>query len=428
MEQQKNRQNNLNTTLQSRHLSIATSQMNKSNIAQQNNTLKPNTIGLLSKSRYSTPSTKAVLLNASSTSMQSNSNIGPLQSSINTLVNDSVRMPTPSRAAASRSTAIDPSTNVSRLTGTQSFSVSTKSNMKSSSSSSETMMVGRNLNLNMNKPPPAPALAQQNQSNFAVTPTTKKRVPLAYGSQRSATTSVVPSTTTTFSNTTTFSAIAQQKKAQQQAAVNKQQKQVTQKTASKILNTTTNSLNSTSSMIRTSTNHSIASCNSSTTSAYVSATSPSSMSSLSASSSIQQIAPINASSPRSSRSTSSNQINNNNNKNMSPPSAAMTRQLIDNKTVVQSARERSTSPSIVAVNNTFKRPIQPYGGSITNLNESKIPQSPLMNSKKQLSNSRRSFLPQPVQFSQQQIRKQSISPIRTTNPHTSSTGWQDGCY
>ncbi|CAF0751117.1 unnamed protein product [Brachionus calyciflorus] len=272
------------------------------------------------------------------------------------LSNRESRLPTPRSNRSTTSTNLNSSLNVT---------------VKSAQSKSPSNFVTRNLQLT--KPPPAPLSNQTNQ-----TPSTRRI--LAYGSQRSATTSIVPSRT-------------------QIKATVIQKNQKIQK-------------NPTPQIPRTSTNQSISSNN---------PTSPSSTSSMSASSSIHQIAPLNASSPRS-RNLSPTQILTQVNKVISPSGL-----LTDGPF---SRRDRSASPA------------NKYGsqtnliGSNSNLHsiaETRIPahlNSPAMARKMIVqSKSRKSFLPQPTaQNSTTTMRQTSISPSRTRNVSPASTNWKDGCY
>ena len=239
---------------------------------------------------------------------------------------------------------------------------------------------------------------------------------MAYGGQRSATTSIVPNVPSNFQTSW-----AQTKFSKQQSQVNQQQQQQQQRT---------------SNLSRTNTNQSIASSNSSSTisstntnntNSTSSALSPSSSSSMSASSSIHQIAPMNASSPRS--------------RNTSPPflmgarpvispSGLLTDGPLGRRPVVNHSplRDRSASPvydtrnkNIQAIQNA-QILSQLNGGSNSNLQtiaESKIPtplHSPMVN-RKQGHLIRKSFLPQPVSYPgvQPSQRRDSISPIRYEN-------------
>ena len=343
--------------------------------------------GTITKSRATTPSIN--------NSKQLNSINSNSQTSLNSIGSRPERTTTrllPTSTSGSRS-VVDPSSG--KLNLTQTFN----SNSHSLKSSKSPVVIARNPYgsiSNINKPPPAPS-PQMPPPAQAASSASKRRVPLAYGSNRSATTSVVPSSTVNKKQ------LSSQQQPQQTSTPSTRQ---AQHQTQRILSSTPSE--TAAAMARTNTNHSIASSNSSTTSAYASATSPSSMSSMSASSSIQQIAPLQASSPRSGRNMSPPL-------NMPPPSS--NRHKVSQRSGVVSqhgsatvgSRERSISPGNSAYNAGGG-----YGESNSNLNmilESRIPQSPSL-SKKQPP--RRSFLPQPVSYQQTSItqRKASISPIR----------------
>ena len=191
------------------------------------------------------------------------------------------------------------------------------------------------------------------------------------------------------------------------------------------------------SLSRTSTNQSIASSSSSKeahSSAVNSTISPSSSSSLSASSSVQQIAPVNSSSPRS-RNTSPSYYSQMNTtaivhqKSIISPSGLLTDGPLGRRPVISPSplRDRSVSPVFSTNEFNSKKIIQEQQsqkliinqinvGSNTNLHslqETKMLStlnSPIIN-RKQGVPTRKSFLPQPVQF-QQTNRQASVSPIR----------------
>ena len=93
------------------------------------------------------------------------------------------RSSTPSVRAISRESRL-PTPRSGRSSGTLNTSLTVK--IKSTQSKSPSNFTPRNLQLS--KPPPAPLSNQTNQ-----TPAAKTRRPIAYGTQRSATTSIVPS-------------------------------------------------------------------------------------------------------------------------------------------------------------------------------------------------------------------------------------------
>lgn len=308
-------------------------------------------------------------------------------------------MPTPRSSRAS--------VGGSNLNTTQNLNVTAVS----AKSKSPSNFVSRNLQLA--KPPPAPT----NQTPSQLTNGRTGRVPLSYGGQRSATTSIV-----------------QTKSKLQTAASQQPPPKMPQQ----------------SQMSRTSTNQSISSNSTSTT---TSATSPSSSSSMSASSSIHQIAPLNASSPRSRNHSPSSllahlNVNNSNATTTNPnkiisPSGLFTDGPLARRPVVNASplrdRERSNSP--LRLNQMGSQSNIGSNSNLHTIQETRIPShlnSPMTNRKMQQSKqlTRKSFLPQPVTYSSsQQQRQSSISPIRNRNlidehyqSRNMSPSWKDGCF
>jgi hypothetical protein len=246
---------------------------------------------------------------------------------------------------------------------------------------------------------------------------------MAYGGQRSATTSIVPmigsnssaTVTTNNNNTTTNWQQSKFNKLQKQQPILTKQPQQPQHQA----------------LSRTSTNHSISSSHSSNNltpngSNPNSTLSPSSSSSVSTSSSMHQITSMNnLSSPKSRQPSPSPQTNNNNNKIVISPSGLLTdgplgRYTIANRQLISPSPMRDRSSSPVYENGAKQKSVQQTSlqlniansnnlsssnSSLHTIQESKIPTSSPMLIKKQLI--RKSFLPQPVQSTVNQINTDS---------------------
>jgi hypothetical protein len=251
--------------------------------------------------------------------------------------------------------------------------------------------------VHLSKPPPAPAQTPANSSS------TTRRV-LAYGSKRSLTTSIVPSATSTKSN---LIPTAMSNRIQAQNPETK--KSSTNLSTANRANVANQNKSKYPTGISSSTS-------TNTISSVTSTTSPSNLSSISNSSSINQIAPINASSPRSAEIIS--------------PSGLLTDGPLNRKSNSNTVRDRSSSPTTYSFNVTANKL-----GSNTNLSSVQTPfilkqqQHQLQQQQQQQQHqTRRSFLPQPVQYSQ---RRPSVSPIRLASKQLMTQGdssWQDELY
>lgn len=258
-----------------------------------------------------------------------------------------------------------------------------------------------------NKPPPSPFQVQN-----TATPTGRTgRAPMAYGGQRSATTSIVPMIGSASSSSSSINTQTNW----QQSKFNRLQKQ------QQILPKQPQTPQRTTALSRTSTNQSISSSNSSsnitTSSTNPNSTiSPSSSSSVSTSSSMHQIAPLNSSSPRSrhtSPSLNSQYSSNNSNKIVISPSGLLTDGPLGRRPLISPSplRDRSSSPVYDSKKSVQLQPVQlgnqlnvGSNSSLHTIQESKIPtSSPLLNKKQQIT--RKSFLPQPVFNSSQAVQQ-----------------------
>jgi len=258
--------------------------------------------------------------------------------------------------------------------------------------------------VNLSKPPPAPAQTPANSSSST------RRV-LAYGSKRSLTTSIVPSASSVKSNL--IPAVSNRIQNQNQET----KKSSTNLTnVNRATNAGQNKQKYSSGISSSTSTNTIASTHSVT-----STTSPSNLSSISNSSSINQIAPINASSPRSA--------------DIISPSGLLTDGPLNRKSNSNNVRDRSSSPSTYS----FNAPANKLGSN-SNLSSiqgsANLTQTPfiLKQQQQQLQQqqrqqqTRRSFLPQPVQYSQ---RRPSVSPIRLASNQLMTQGdssWQDELY
>lgn len=299
-----------------------------------------------------------------------------------------------------------------------------------------------------NKPPPSPFQTGQSSNVTATTNTSARtgRTPMAYGGQRSATTSIVPMIASASSTSSLNNGSNQNWQQSKFSKLQKQQPILTkqpQQTIQQQQQQQQQAQRSTTSMSRTSTNQSIASSNSSSNIISTNPTiSPSSSSSVSTSSSMHQIAPMNSSSPRSrhtspllnttahySHTNSSNTLNYNTNstpnKIVISPSGLLTdgplgrsRPLISPSPM----RDRSSSP-VYEVKKTLHlqqqqqqhQPVQLVNqlnvgsnSSLHTIQESKVPtnSSPMLIKKQTVvpaQQLRKSFLPQPVHLQTQQF-------------------------
>ena len=301
----------------------------------------------------------------------------------------------------------------------------------------------------LNKPPPAPS----NVNGLSV-PTSGVRTgrPLmAYGGQRSATTSIISQPNNNNNNSNGQQTSWQLNKLQKQQQ--QQQQQLQQQQQQQLLHQQQQFLQQqqilmqkqrmavNATMTHTTTSHSLAS-SASINNMSNSPRSPTS--SISASSSINQMAPLNASSPRSrnesrnhspSSTYSSNSSQQQPNKLMNTiisPSGLLTNGPLGRRTITSPSRmrERSSSPSNVqqpqngGVSSTTTNYHHQHltqqlinqlsYGSNGNLpsapDSAKNPSSPT-SARKQIP-TRRSFLPQPVQYQSQHQINPSVSPIR----------------
>lgn len=335
----------------------------------------------------------------------------------------------------------------------------------------------------LNKPPPAPPTGGGNM-NGPTSGTRTGRPLMAYGGQRSATTSIISQPNSSNSQqTTSWQLNKLQKQQQQQQALlqQQQQQQLLQQQQQflqqqQILMQKQRMAVNPSAMTHTTTSHSLASSASINNMSNNSPRSPSS--SISASSSINQMAPLNASSPRSrnesrNHSPSSTYSSNssqqaahatntaNSNKlmnNIISPSGLLTNGPLGRRIITSPSRmrERSSSPS--SSNNGQQQQNNNNGASayhhqhltqqlINQLNygsNGNLPQqqqqqasdsaaknnpSSPTSARKQVP-TRRSFLPQPVQYQSQHQINPSVSPIRSSSKNLASTSsnWKDGCY